>query len=349
MLTEPEIADEDEEEHFYDVPETADGAVDGADASPAVKKFSTSYDAKKRDPEHAHADRSCLWDILPFLQHFHPSVALFAENLYLRKKMPPKPDPAQHSLMHFLDRFVYRNPRTKQGVTHGSSIMQPMGGSSAADLLFKAGNEISGAKAQAPVNAEAFWTKKVEDVPVDEVFFHSYFNAAGNSKKRAATTAKDAKKKRSGDDEDSEDEGEEEIWQAIANSKPEVDGDDEDDDLSMGDLESAFSDSDLGSEGGINLGGGDDDDEDAEAALDGKDEMDGDFPEFESDDEAMFDDDDDVPEGLDDESEEEGGKELSRSQKKRKERKKLKSLPTFASAEDYAKLLDADGDDDFKV
>ncbi|KAF1825843.1 CBF-domain-containing protein [Dissoconium aciculare CBS 342.82] len=349
MLTEPEIADEDEEEHFYDVPETADGAVDGADASPAVKKFSTSYDAKKRDPEHAHADRSCLWDILPFLQHFHPSVALFAENLYLRKKMPPKPDPAQHSLMHFLDRFVYRNPRTKQGVTHGSSIMQPMGGSSAADLLFKAGNEISGAKAQAPVNAEAFWTKKVEDVPVDEVFFHSYFNAAGNSKKRAATTAKDAKKRRSGDDEDSEDEGEEEIWQAIANSKPEVDGDDEDDDLSMGDLESAFSDSDLGSEGGINLGGGDDGDEDAEAALNGKDEMDGDFPEFESDDEAMFDDDDDVPEGLDDESEEEGGKELSHSQKKRKERKKLKSLPTFASAEDYAKLLDADDDDNFKV
>jgi ribosome biogenesis protein MAK21 len=348
MLTEPEVADEDEEEHFYDVPEDEDATTNEVNSSPAAKKSSTAYDAKKRNPEYAHADRSCLWDILPFLQHFHPSVALFAECFYLRKKMPPKPDTAQHSLMHFLDRFIYRNPRTKQGVTHGSSIMQPMGGSDAADLLFKPGKDVNGVKARVPVNAEAFWTKKVEDVPVDEVFFHNYFNAAGNTKKRTST--KESKKKRSGDDEeDSEDEGEEEIWQAIANSKPEVDGDDEDDDLSMGDLESAYSDSDLGSEGGIDLGGGNDEEDEDEQAADDKDEIDDEFPEFESDDEAMFDDEDEVPDGLEDEDEEDE-KDLSRSQKKRKERKKLKSLPTFASAEEYAKLLGADDDnDDFKI
>jgi ribosome biogenesis protein MAK21 len=223
-----------------------------------------------------------------------------------------------------------------------------MGGSDAADLLFKPGKDVNGVKARVPVNAEAFWTKKVEDVPVDEVFFHNYFNAAGNTKKRTST--KESKKKRSGDDEeDSEDECEEEIWQAIANSKPEVDGDDEDDDLSMGDLESAYSDSDLGSEGGIDLGGGNDEEDEDEQAADDKDEIDDEFPEFESDDEAMFDDEDEVPDGLEDEDEEDE-KDLSRSQKKRKERKKLKSLPTFASAEEYAKLLGADDDnDDFKI
>jgi ribosome biogenesis protein MAK21 len=97
----------------------------------------------------------------------------------------------------------------------------------------------------------------------------------------------------------------------------------------------------------INLGGDDNKDNVDEVATDGRDEIDGDFPKFKSDNKALFDDKDNVPESVDDESEEDA-KNLSASQKKRKERKKLKSLPTFASAEDYAKLLDQD-DDDLKV
>ena len=44
-------------------------------------------------------------ELLPLLQHFHPSVSIFADSLVTQKTMPPKPDPTQHSLMHFLDRF----------------------------------------------------------------------------------------------------------------------------------------------------------------------------------------------------------------------------------------------------
>jgi ribosome biogenesis protein MAK21 len=342
MMTEPEIDTEDEEEQFFDVPEDGNEAEEQSNAH-RPQPNAMGYDAKKRDPEHAHAERSCLWDLLPFLQHFHPSVSLFAESLLFNKPMPPKPDPTTHTLSHFLDRFVYRSARSKATASmHGSSIMQPMAGSNAADLLVKPSRE-GGVRGE--VNSEVFWQKKVEDVAADEVFFHSYFNQAGN--KRRNILEKKSKKVEAEHDESDED-GEEEIWKAITASKPEVEGPDEDDDLSMGDLESAYSSSGDGSEAGIDLGG---DDNVADEAPEGEDllaneisdaeDMD-DMPDFESEDDALLGDEDDLPEGLE-VPEEEPEEEMSKNKKKRKERKKLKQLPTFASAEDYAKLL---GDDD---
>lgn len=340
MLTEPEINDEDEEEHFQDAPEDGTKLIDIQRPS----EHKSLYDPRKRDPEYSNAEKSCLWDIIPLLNHFHPSVALFAEAVSGTKQMPPKPDPTQHNLMHFLDRFVYRNPKTKTDKVHGSSIMQPLAGSNAADLLVKPGN--NGVRSQ-PLNSESFWAKKVENVAADEVFFHSYFNAAGTKKRK--TEDKKAKKARNEDDSE-DDEGEEEIWQAIANSRPEVEGPDEDDDLSMGDLESAGSGSDDdSSEGGIDLGGEDGDADDF-AEMDGFGESDEEdaVPDLDDDEDAMFDSDDEVPMQLEGEDEESDvpDEKAARNKKKRQDKKKLKSLPTFASAEDYAKLLDEDDDED---
>ncbi|KAK5114825.1 hypothetical protein LTR62_001982 [Meristemomyces frigidus] len=346
MITEAEIGEEDEEEHFVDVPE---GEVEenGTAAAKPHGAFTHSqlYDPRKRDPEHAHADRSCLWELLPTLQHFHPSVSLFAEAILLAKPMPPKPDPQQHTLMHFLDRFVYRNAKTKAITSKGASIMQPMAGSNAANLLVKPGSDAAGRSA--PVNSEAFWARKVENVAADEVFFHSYFNQAGGKKKLAS--AKEKKKARDADDsEGEEDEAEDEIWKAIAQSRPDVEGiGSDDDDLSFGDLEDG-SESDEDSEPGLDLGGGDDDALDvgggAPTAADFA-EMDG-FPELESDDDALLGSDEEANMDIGDESEDEVEEEvLSRNKQQRKQKKKLKALPTFASAEDYAKMLDDEPED----
>ena len=299
MIKEAEVDDEDEEEHFVDVPEDGGGNEQHTDAQQRRPVDQTGYDAKKRDPEHAHAERSCLWDLLPFLQHFHPSVSLFAESILLNKSMPPKPDPTQHTLMHFLDRFVYRTARSKPSATmHGSSIMQPMAGSNAADLLVKPGRE---GAARGDVNSDAFWQKKIEDVAADDVFFHSYFNQTGN-RKRKVSGKKSKKSKDDEDEEASDEEGEEEIWKAITASRPDVEGGDEDDDISMGDLESAYSDSEQGSEAGIDLGGDAVDDfgrsesrgptQDEISDASDMEEM----PELDSEDGAMFDDEDELPE-----------------------------------------------------
>lgn len=56
MLIEPE---DDGEEHFVD----ADENGNKPESSKAVKS-ETEYDGKKREPQFAHADSSCLWDLV---------------------------------------------------------------------------------------------------------------------------------------------------------------------------------------------------------------------------------------------------------------------------------------------
>ena len=86
--------------------------------------------------------------------------------------MPPKPDLASHTLSNFLDRFVYRNAKSAAGGPRGTSIMQPLAGGESRGVFLssKTANH-----AQRPVNTDAFWHKKVEDVAVDEVIFPQVF------------------------------------------------------------------------------------------------------------------------------------------------------------------------------
>ncbi|KAF2152920.1 CBF-domain-containing protein [Myriangium duriaei CBS 260.36] len=359
MMKEPEIDLGDEDEHFVDAPEEGgNGDVNTNQAE--TKTPPQTYDPRKRDPEHSNADRSAIWEILPLVAHYHPSVALFAESLLETKAMPPKPNPESHTLIHFLDRFIYRNARTKQAATRGSSIMQPLSGGGAADLLIKAGE---GTKAMAPVNAASFWTKDIKDVPVDQVFFHNYFNQTTKGKTAAA---KKKAKKADADGSEDDDSGEDEIWKALVDSRPEVEGLDDDDDISMGDLESAYGDSDDGDaevdadmdgDGGVEIADfpDEEDEETGGAELDGQasdEELD-----FEDDD-ALLDDDADLPSDIDisafDDEEEEaepkatkakGGKD--KDDKGGRKRRKLKHLPTFASVEDYAQLLADEPDENY--
>lgn len=342
MIRESEADPEDEEEHFVDAPE--DGESKPEESTHKQTEPAVRYDARKRNPEHSNADRSALWDILPFLSHFHPSVAIFAESLVHSSTTPPKPDPTKHTLMHFLDRFVYRNAKAKGTSTRGASIMQPMSGSSAADVLIK---DRADPAHRIALNSDAFWKKKVEDVAVDEVFFHDYFTKINNVK--PSKKEKEKQKDAGSDEEDEADE--DEIWKALVESRPEIEGDDDDDDddLDMDDLEEAYSDSE------VEIGEFPEDDlneadlgEDMDEDMDEDMEDDG-FEGLESGDEdAILGDDEDLPsdfEGLEDDKETEKDEEKDESDKKKKKKRKLKHLPTFASADDYAKLLGGDDAD----
>lgn len=96
-------------------------------------------------------------------------------------------------------------------------------------------------KAQQSVNSEQFWTKKLENIAPDEVFFHKYFSERG-------VASKDKKKGKKVEDSEEEEEEEEEIWNAMVGSRPELeaDGDDVDmDDEDINDIDlSGMSDSD---------------------------------------------------------------------------------------------------------
>lgn len=247
--------------------------------------------------------------------------------------MPPKPDLSSHTLTHFLDRFVYRNAKAAESGPRGSSIMQPLAGGDSRGVLISGRASQNG---QQPVNTEAFWRKKTEDVAVDEIFFHKYFSQIGKGK-QAINKKKPAKAPRGSDDEDDEDE--DEIWQALVDSRPEVEGpSDDESDMEMLDLDDSDAESDSADE--IEEDGEDEgvifnDSEGSVSAMDDEDDL--------------IDSEEDAPEEIDElfEKELEKGKgSADKPETSREKKRKMKSLPTFASAEDYAEMLDNDDDED---
>lgn len=246
--------------------------------------------------------------------------------------MPPKPDLASNTLAHFLDRFVYRNPKiTKK--SRGASIMQPMLGDDTSGLLVAAQAKNRG---KAPVNSQAFTELEVGNVAPDEVFFHKYFNTMGKGKDQA----KKKKQKQRAQVADGTDgnEDEDEIWQALVNSKPELE---EDSDAEMDSDVPESLDNDTGSVGSVDLEAnmpGDDEDSEADGGMLG----------LEEDEDAMIGSDDDIPDDLDKAFQTEvrfsdqPSERDNNNKGRRAKRRKLKNLPTFASADDYAQMLDDD-------
>ncbi|RDW76450.1 RNA-binding ribosome biosynthesis protein MAK21 [Aspergillus mulundensis] len=348
LYDQPEDNESDEEEVFRDVPDEDD--VQEEPAVPEKPKPSNGYDPRKRDPEHSNADKACLWEILPYLSHFHPSVSVNAAHLLEHQPMSGKPDMTLHTLTHFLDRFVYRTPKAAAS-TRGSSLMQPLAGSEAKDRLLTAGQHGQ----QVPLNSEAFWKKKAEDVSAEDAFFHEYFSRVGKDKENAQRRKKGkdpVERDEEGDvDEELSDE-ESEIWKALVDSKPDVEGPgDSDDDLDLDDLESAYDKSDEEGDDDEVIFNDESDEEmedveeevpaktmTAKKGRPSKDEEEDEeaFDMDVSDEEAFVDSDEDLPSDVD-----LGGVELPKEddKKDRKKRRKLKHLPTFASADDYAALL----------
>lgn len=227
--------------------------------------------------------------------------------------------------MHFLDRFVYRNAKKSTG-TKGSSIMQPFADHTGPDQAVSLQRNAVGLN-QVTVNSEEFWRKKVEDVPVDELFFHKYFN----QKLAGAPNTKQAKKKKEAE---AESDGEEdEVWRAMVNSMPGEDGGEDLEDVDEDEDDSA-------------------DDEEMQALLMDSEDEDEDEDEDDLDENELgdqdFDDMDDMDNWEDNEDEDGAGKRKAEDDSDdeeeevapKKKRTKKPRLPTFASYEDYEAMLD---------
>ncbi|KAL2207385.1 CBF-domain-containing protein [Sarocladium strictum] len=277
------------------------------------------YDGKKREPIYANAQRSCLWEMIPAQAHYHPTVSLFAANLSKPAQKVAKPDLDSHSLIRFLDKFVYRNPKTTDS-SRGVSIMQPLRATKDSSDIWLGTRAGSSA---APVNSAAFAKQASDKVAAEDVFFHEYFqHMKSEPKKPKAATA-----------EGEEDAQEDEIWKALVASQPDVDIDDDASDLGFDDLDPEDMASDDDSPAMSLDSQMDDDDDD--------DEMGGvEFNDFDDDEE-----DDDLVKADDDEEDEEKTEKQKERERKKARRKELKSLPMFASVEDYAELLAQEQDD----
>ncbi|KAJ9613028.1 RNA-binding ribosome biosynthesis protein mak21 [Cladophialophora chaetospira] len=360
LIDEAEDHDEDDVEVFRDAPDEDDGEhihptrqnqiVTSSEQTSS--QGNTAYDAHKRDPLHANASHTSLWELLPFLAHFHPSVSLSADNLLLHRPLSGKPDLTVHTLAHFLDRFVYRNPKlSATGGLRGSSIMQSMATENTDAVLLSSDARAALGPA---MNSENFRRKMVDEVSAEDVFFHTYFSSLKKTGVMSAKERKKAEKRRAERDIDGGDDDEEEedkIWKAMMASAPELEGDEFDDD---DDVNLEFD--DLDSDGEVGSGDEMPDDEENDDA-DGDGEVDFD-PAFFDDEEDLMAldaadagvDADEIPGDVSDfagfDSDAEAGKPAKKAKKDKEERKRLKNLPTFASVEDYAKMLDDDEDED---
>ncbi|KAN0067643.1 CBF/Mak21 family domain containing protein [Elaphomyces granulatus] len=360
LIDQPQEDESDEEEAFKDVLEEKDCVQ--ADitqrAESNTDKLYNSYDPRKRDPQHSNADKSCLWELLPYGSHFHPSVSVCAARILAHEPLSGKPDLTLHTLIHFLDRFVYRNPKAST-ILRGSSLMQPLAGNEGRDLLVTVAGMSEKGRKRDPVNTAAFWQKRVEEVAAEDVFFHEYFNRLGKDK---PSKEKEAAKGRGKEATEDNSDNESDIWQALVESKPELEGPDESDiDLDMDDLDSAFREEYSKNDDNNETPVFNDDFEEFEDASDDYDETtkahreklteeqesgDDDLINIHiSDEEAFRDSDEDLPLDLD--VDKDSGSLLQadgRGKRPESRRRKLKHLPTFASVDDYATLL-ADEDD----
>ena len=162
----------------------------------------------------------------------------------------PKPDLDSHSLIRFLDKFVYRNPKASD-TSRGVSIMQPLKANKDSGDIWLGSRGASTAGTQ--VNTAAFWNKKAQDVAAEDVFFHEYFQNVPREPK-TKKKAESAEEPAEGEDGEQEDE----IWKALVDAQPDIDDDgseegfdlDDEDMASVGDSEPELS---LGeeSDGGV--------------------------------------------------------------------------------------------------
>ncbi|KAL5489969.1 MAK21 [Sanghuangporus weigelae] len=377
------------------------------------------YDPRKRDPQYASAGASPIWELIPLLSHYHPTIRLHASQLLSGSELTANADLSLNTLSHFLDRFVYRNPKKPR--PKGASAMQPSAAASTHD-----GTSIRILKGTttdaAVINDERFWKKDIRNVPVDQVFFHKYFSKKNEkvlakaeklSKRKGGEAsedenddddegetekADDARSEQGSDndekDDDDESEGEAEIWEAIKATNPDLnpDLDDEEDNLPSDDSE-AESDSEADGNSDVSASEGEDDEEGQENFGTDEKTHEGKVGEDEESDEALSlaeasDAEDlislndiELPEGLiayhsssgpevseaewggfsdpdpditvrrkpkvdsNKKRKREKGNERAKGQQNKNKRRKLRSLPTFATYEDYAKLIEGEPED----
>ncbi|KAI1744053.1 CBF-domain-containing protein [Xylaria scruposa] len=290
----------------------SENAVDRIQAS----KISNAYDGRKRDPEYSNAHLSCLWELLPFLKHYHPSVDVYARNLLNGEKANQKPELANHTLIAFLDKFVYKNAKAADQAK-GASIMQPIAASGQGQILLSTKSSLKDADS---VNSAAFWNKKSGDVAVEDAFFHEYFTQMGKPGQAEREQKRKAKKDATGEGEDEED-NEDEIWDALVNSRPEIQEDSEDgagfdDMMSLDDSEKEF-----------------------RKAMEEEDDDDDDVLNLDDSDMELSDEEMEEEEETEEPAAEDKKKDEKPESERKKKKKALKALPLFASADDIAEML----------
>ncbi|CAG9465631.1 unnamed protein product [Pedinophyceae sp. YPF-701] len=200
LITQPgeEGADGDLE-RFRDEDDSDDPASNGAARREAPRATAElwprpgTYDMRKRDPLHACADRTCMWELSALAGHAHPSVAAMARALLSGTNVVYQGDPLRDfSLSAFLDKMIAKKPKAKAG---GSKAALPFRSTDASASLATVAHASFAALAESQVDAA-------------DVALHRYLNTPSVRAKREARekARRERKKAEAGAGSDSEEE-----------------------------------------------------------------------------------------------------------------------------------------------
>ena len=182
--------DDDEEEHYEDVKEEEEGTSDSASLkeeeenkvqptknktgswvhkrnikSGSSHRRTAGYDPHHRNPAFCGAEHSVLWELNTLSSHVHPTVSLFARNILDGTPIVYQGDPLQDfTLIRFLDRFVFRNPKK-----------DPLKGRPSTVLSRKGRYLAKGVKGTVAPDSKEYANLDETAVPLDERFIHRYF------------------------------------------------------------------------------------------------------------------------------------------------------------------------------
>ncbi|XP_020285931.1 CCAAT/enhancer-binding protein zeta [Pseudomyrmex gracilis] len=133
-----------------------------------------TYDPFCRNPLYAGAANGICIELRVLANHFHPSVALFANLIIQGKPIGYTGDPLEDlTLIRFLDRYVFKNPKKLED-KKVQKRNEP--------LAQRAGYTPRGIRSL-PVDSAAYLNELEERIPVDEVFLHRYFKQKSQIKK----------------------------------------------------------------------------------------------------------------------------------------------------------------------
>lgn len=126
-------------------------------------KPKTKYTPLVRNPLYG-GGQFCAYTELYFLKsHFHPTVALYAQNILDGQLIKYNGDPLKDfTLIRFLDRFVFKNPKKIEE----SAGVNPL----FAKRKFYRPNGVK----SIPVNSMNYVKESSKNIPADEMFLHEY-------------------------------------------------------------------------------------------------------------------------------------------------------------------------------
>ncbi|EJW85751.1 CBF/Mak21 family protein [Wuchereria bancrofti] len=124
-----------------------------------VRSTATTYDPMVRNPLFCRADKSIATELILLSMHYHPSVAVFASNLLNGISIRYDGDPLlDFTQMRFLDRFVFRNPKTKD---------------TNEKIVRRKAYDPHGVR-KLPVISKEYAAKSRNEIPIDERFLHRF-------------------------------------------------------------------------------------------------------------------------------------------------------------------------------